>query len=316
MNYKKHYDLLMERAKTRIVQGYVEKHHIIPRCLNGSDDIENIAILTPEEHFVAHQLLVKIYPKNRKLILAAVMMTTHNSEKRINNKRFGWLKQRFSEAMSGDNNPSRRNPLLQQEAGKKRVGQKRTEETKVKMSASQKGKVLSAEHITNLKKSAETRKKPMDSVPIYMYNEQGTFVAKYNSIYECNIKTGISRSMIKGVANGKNKHVERYRFTWKFLGNNINPLVIECKLVGVPKTEEHINNQKLSLSVRHTCIHCGVVSSKSAINRYHNNRCNNNPNQIKVTPANIKTHTCPHCNKSGKGSVMYRHHFDHCKEKK
>lgn len=71
MNYKKHYDKLMERSKYRIPDGYVEKHHIVPRCLGGKDEVDNIAILTPEEHFLAHQLLVKIYPKSSPLIKAA-----------------------------------------------------------------------------------------------------------------------------------------------------------------------------------------------------------------------------------------------------
>ena len=62
MNYKKIYNALIERAQNRIIDGYAEKHHIIPRCMNGTDDKENIVELTPEEHFVAHQLLVKILP--------------------------------------------------------------------------------------------------------------------------------------------------------------------------------------------------------------------------------------------------------------
>jgi len=89
MNYKKHYDMLIERSRTRTLTGYVEKHHIIPKCLGGSDDKDNIAVLTPEEHFLAHQLLVKIYPNSPPLINAAVIMTTHHTESRANNKLFG-----------------------------------------------------------------------------------------------------------------------------------------------------------------------------------------------------------------------------------
>lgn len=63
MNYQKHYELLIERAKSRTLAGYFERHHIIPKCMGGSDEPENIANLAPEEHFVAHQLLVKIYPE-------------------------------------------------------------------------------------------------------------------------------------------------------------------------------------------------------------------------------------------------------------
>ena len=64
MNYEKHYNLLIERAKTRVIKGYTEKHHIIPKCMGGTDDASNISILTPEEHYIAHLLLVKMYPSN------------------------------------------------------------------------------------------------------------------------------------------------------------------------------------------------------------------------------------------------------------
>ena len=97
MNYKKHYATLIERARHRVLEEYTEKHHIIPRCLGGTDDKENIVALTPEEHYVAHQLLVKMYPKEHKLIYAANMMTviSPGNASRSNNKRYKWLKKKY-----------------------------------------------------------------------------------------------------------------------------------------------------------------------------------------------------------------------------
>lgn len=100
MNYKKHYDLLIERAKTRTINGYNEKHHIIPRCMGGDDSDDNLVKLYPEEHYLAHQLLVKMYPTNRKLIFAANMMCVGHGEKRQSNKRFGWLRRKLAVAIS------------------------------------------------------------------------------------------------------------------------------------------------------------------------------------------------------------------------
>jgi hypothetical protein len=95
-----------------------------------------------------------------------------NNGKR-NNKAYGWLRRQYAESISGDNNPARRNPNLQKEAAKKRLGQKRTEETKARMSAAQKGRMLSEE--TKLKMveaaknrppiSEETRKKLQNRAP-------------------------------------------------------------------------------------------------------------------------------------------------------
>lgn len=95
MNYTKIYRTLISRAKDRNLTDYVESHHIIPRCMNGTDDIDNLVDLTPEEHYLAHQLLVKMYPGNVKLIMAAQMMIPN----RPSNKLYGWLKRLHSEAM-------------------------------------------------------------------------------------------------------------------------------------------------------------------------------------------------------------------------
>lgn len=102
MNYNKIYNNLIDKSKNRIVSNniYFESHHIIPRCMGGKDNVENICLLTPEEHYLAHQLLIKIYPNNNKLIFAAICMTVHTTEHRINNKIYGWLKRKHSIAAS------------------------------------------------------------------------------------------------------------------------------------------------------------------------------------------------------------------------
>jgi hypothetical protein len=96
MNYEFHYQQLIEKAKSRNNHGYTEKHHIIPRCIGGSNNRDNLVNLTPEEHYIAHQLLVKMYPDNNKLIMAAAMMIPN----RPSNKLYGWLKRRWARAMS------------------------------------------------------------------------------------------------------------------------------------------------------------------------------------------------------------------------
>ena len=92
MNYKQIYNRLIERAKNRQIDGYLERHHIIPRCLGGSDDLSNLVRLTPEEHYIAHLLLIKIHPSNHRLISAAIMMIPN----RPSNKLYGWLRRKFS----------------------------------------------------------------------------------------------------------------------------------------------------------------------------------------------------------------------------
>ena len=100
MNYSKIYKDLTTRGQQDRDLGYTEYHHIIPKCMGGTDDASNISILTPEEHYIAHLLLVKMYPSNDKLVFAANMMTVASpkSQARHNNKRHGWLRRLNAEA--------------------------------------------------------------------------------------------------------------------------------------------------------------------------------------------------------------------------
>lgn len=101
MNYSQHYYTMMDRAKSRLLEGYVERHHIVPKCLGGTDDISNLVQLTPEEHYVAHQLLVKMYPGNHKLVFAVKMMTVNQPRgKRTTRKMYGWIRRKWVESAS------------------------------------------------------------------------------------------------------------------------------------------------------------------------------------------------------------------------
>ncbi len=104
MNYQKHYNLLMERSpKIRFKGVYLEKHRIIPGCMGGKYVKGNVVYLTPEEHYIAHQLLIKIYPNNGKLIYAANFMSKNtNQHQRNNNKSFGWIRRKLAQQVSKD----------------------------------------------------------------------------------------------------------------------------------------------------------------------------------------------------------------------
>jgi hypothetical protein len=67
MNYQKIHDRIINLAKIRVISIMAEKHHIIPKCMGGTNDVNNIVKLTPKEHFIIHKLLCEIYPDNIKL---------------------------------------------------------------------------------------------------------------------------------------------------------------------------------------------------------------------------------------------------------
>ena len=62
MNYFLAYQRLIAKATARVcLDGYVERHHILPKALGGSDNSSNLVALTAREHFLAHVLLAKIH---------------------------------------------------------------------------------------------------------------------------------------------------------------------------------------------------------------------------------------------------------------
>lgn len=105
MDYKIHYDRLIDRAKNRKAPVPKEDHHIIPRCMGGTDDATNLVSLTLEEHFVAHQLLVKIYPDNRKLLDGLSKMCGGSCKNGRSNKRYSWIRKKWTESRIGAGNP-------------------------------------------------------------------------------------------------------------------------------------------------------------------------------------------------------------------
>ena len=227
MDYKKHYNLLIERSRDRILDGYVEKHHITPRCLGGTDDRNNIAILTPEEHFLAHQLLIKIHPGNRDLVYATQLMTTHHTEARINNKLFGWLRKQCALAMSTQT----KNWQAINGHPKGFLGKKHN--------------IEDLDRITSgLKKTAVEKR-----VEVYSYNLDGSFHKKYESLIECAKDLQTNASNVKYTAEGKFGHCKQKQLRYEFT-DSISPYVKLSPLKGKKKTEEHKQNQSKAMKGR------------------------------------------------------------------
>lgn len=110
MNYQKLYNLLIESRKKVNKQKtiYTERHHIIPRCLGGTNNADNIVVLTCREHYIAHLLLSKIYPSKRSIQQSFLMMGAKGNNKSTQNRRvvshtYEFAKKRFIDSISGKN---------------------------------------------------------------------------------------------------------------------------------------------------------------------------------------------------------------------
>lgn len=152
MDYAVHYNRLILRAKGRVLEGYKERHHVLPRCMGGGNEPGNIAELTPEEHYVAHQLLVKMHPgvsRYHGLVWAAVNMARRAGR----NKAYGWLRRELAEQVSRINT-----------GNKYSVGRKHTAEQRARNSAARIGKQLSKEHAANIARALKGRKMSPESI--------------------------------------------------------------------------------------------------------------------------------------------------------
>ena len=90
MNYQKIYNDIIKKAQDEQRQKgkiYYESHHILPKCLGGTDQKENLVLLTGREHFICHWLLIKIHqidPTNHlKMLRAFIMMASKNPKQKI-----------------------------------------------------------------------------------------------------------------------------------------------------------------------------------------------------------------------------------------
>ena len=84
--YTKTYFRIVGSAKARLTEGYVERHHSIPKSLNGTNDPSNLVRLTAREHFICHLLLLRMTRgANRIKMLRAVQAfgISKKAEKRI-----------------------------------------------------------------------------------------------------------------------------------------------------------------------------------------------------------------------------------------
>lgn len=133
MNYQNVYNSLISRARAReSLLGYKETHHIVPRCIGGSDDKENLVELTGREHFIAHWLLCKIYDApGLKKAFGLMCLTGKSRSYKVSSQLYELGKRRLSEAATG---------------------RKASIETREKISKSLKGREFTEEHLANMRK--------------------------------------------------------------------------------------------------------------------------------------------------------------------
>lgn len=204
MDYKRIYAEFIadRRLKEPALAGYVEKHHIAPRSLGGSDDADNLIRLTASDHFFAHLLLAKIHGGAMWYAVNAMSLCQGTGD-RAQDRRYVLRSRRWYEvakrefgaahskrmkgAYTGEAHPMFGKPCspialeklrarqaagfhpMQTEAAREKVraamlGREMSPEWREKIAASRRGKPLSAETRANMSKGQTGKKRSAEAV--------------------------------------------------------------------------------------------------------------------------------------------------------
>lgn len=317
MNYQKIYDSIILKAislnRIRIKGGvYYENHHIIPKCLDGSDLKENKVLLIAREHFVCHRLLVEIYPGNKKIFSAYhYMIFTKNSFKNrnyiVSSREYEYVRKIFNENNIGDKNPmfgknltiEQRNKISDRTKGNKnpRYGKHLSEEIKNKIS------------------KANIGKQAGDKNPMFNKKHTKEALEKISKTSKGRIHSEKTKEKIAESSSGKlhtsetkNKISNSHKGVKFSLEHRKNLSLAKIGTFASDSTKENMRVAK-SLQEIKNCTYCDFRSNNSGILAlYHGDNCKKNPNYVQIIL------TCPYCNKTG-GSGLKASHFKNCKHK-
>lgn len=180
MNYTLIYKQIIDRAALRTPTGYTEKHHIIPRCLGGNDDKNNLIRLTAREHYLVHLLLTRIHPGHLGLIHAFWMMSNKQWNKNRSSRDYALAKAIIASTMRRNvGTPEAIAKMARSKKGKSSwVGKKHSVESKRKQSESAKTRVIIPEN--EQKRRQGIREKHRRS--LLRYDLQGNLLAEYSSV--------------------------------------------------------------------------------------------------------------------------------------
>ena len=103
--YTKIYYAIINRALARSIDGYKERHHIIPKSLGGLNDPSNLVELTAREHFICHLLLIRMVEDQykHKMVYAAWQQSRPSKYKevKVTNRIYEMLRKQMSDSYTG-----------------------------------------------------------------------------------------------------------------------------------------------------------------------------------------------------------------------
>ena len=102
-------NILETRGRFSCGDAYHERHHIIPKCMGGSNNNDNLIDLYAREHFEAHRLLALENQENEKIVYAWWAMCAFPGSSRnredVTPEEYEEARIMFTNLISGENSP-------------------------------------------------------------------------------------------------------------------------------------------------------------------------------------------------------------------
>lgn len=236
-------DILDTRGRFACGEEYCERHHIIPRCMNGDDSDDNLIDLYAREHYEAHKLLAEENPDNEKILFAWWSMSMKSPH---TNDRYQLIADEYEAAKIALSNAQSKikKERFKDKQNHPMYGKTHSKEAKEKMSKAKKGKPssrigqpVSEKEKERLRKAklgskwSDEQHKKMDGkyangnsvccVPIYCPELD----EKFWGLQEVCDKYGFTKPNISKCLKGERKHSGRHpvtgeKLTWQYLENN------------------------------------------------------------------------------------------------
>lgn len=229
-------NILDNRGRFACGDEYHERHHIVPRCMGGTNDKENLIDLYAREHFEAHRLLALENPDNKKIVHAWWMMSTAMKSPDRNGyitpEEYEEARKACSQAMSGENNPwfGKSSPRLGthlSEEQKQRLreintgelspkfGKPVSEETRAKMRTARLGRVATEEERLNMRNAHLGKNMGADSgraKQVAQYGLDGILIKIWDCMADASRALHINQRSISNACNGKTHTAGGYQF--------------------------------------------------------------------------------------------------------
>ena len=213
--YYKTYNQLIDKCIQMEKEGYTEDmytevHHILPKCMGGTNEKCNLVRMPIRYHIIAHMLLASAFPDEKKIVIAVTAILSpgkgnqqinrKNQFSKISTRLISKFREEANKARIGFKHSEKSKKVMSEKAKINNLGRKVSEETKKVMSEShiqynmtltneeKKSKYASKGYL-NKKHSKETKEKLSELNSKKVIGPDGTI---YKSMKSASESIGIS----------------------------------------------------------------------------------------------------------------------------